>query len=424
MPDKETKVDESKLSASSPPPGRPLSSDRVEPGDQDPKKDVKLLDVVEPTAEEAAAAAAMVRYSSAEAAASIALRHEKDPDSSWASVRNDEDHDHDNYDYDHPSPTKTAPAPLLQVNPPAASSPRPTALPVPQQYRLRPQDLDPQKTDALTAATTSSSSASSSLRGPGAYAIAPRRFGTNAAQAAASNDNSWSNHDDTDTPTTTDLPVFSLDLETALDAQIVPERDLNHEVQQRIEALTIEALTVELKTKDTAARPPRSGAVPKAVILTIIIAVCLMAIGISVGVKNGKGTSNSNVDNESVDYDGSAPSSPSTIFVPDLEFARAIFAPLSGEDVLLDELSPQYKALWWIVHEDPTNTILMTAQNETQWSRSRLLELYAMAVLYFATDGSNWWDQLDFLGNRTVCDWDRAVECDEEGAVLILALGK
>jgi hypothetical protein len=456
MPDNGAKVDESKLSASSPPPptppSRPLSYDRVEPsGDRDPKKDGKrLMDVVEPTVDEAAAAAAALsRYSSAEAAASFALRKEKDPDASWASITNNNNNDDDHHEKDHPpSPATPIPsAPLLrQANLPPALPSRPTALPVPQQYRLRAQDLDPQKTDSLAGAVAATSS--SSLRAPGAYAMAPRRFGNNATQAeadtaaaaAASNDqeefsNSWSNNDDNtdgdnnnNNNNNTDAALFTLDLEDALDAQIVPERDLNHEVQRKMEALTIDALTVEVKTKkDTAARPSRSSGISKSVVLMMIlfVVVFLVAIGIWVGAKNRKDTSNNNNnnnENESVKNDG--PTSPPTVCLPDLEGARAIFVPLSGEDVLLDELSPQYKALWWIVHEDPTNMMQMTVQNETQSSKLRLLEKYAMAVLYFATDGSNWWDQLDFLGNTSVCEWDRAVECDGEGAVLILALGK
>jgi hypothetical protein len=80
-----------------------------------------------------------------------------------------------------------------------------------------------------------------------------------------------------------------------------------------------------VKQTNRAAQPHRGGAaVPKLVILTIIIAVCLIAIGTWVGVKNGKDTSNNNnIDNESVENDGSSPS----MFVPDLEFAKAIFAP-------------------------------------------------------------------------------------------------
>jgi hypothetical protein len=42
--------------------------------------------------------------------------------------------------------------------------------------------------------------------------------------------------------------------------------------------------------------------------------------------------------------------------LPDVEFAKAIFALLSGDDTLLDEFTPQYRALWWIVHENPTKS--------------------------------------------------------------------
>jgi hypothetical protein len=156
--------------------------------------------------------------------------------------------------------------------------------------------------------------------------------------------------------------------------------------------------------------------------------MALVAIGSVVGLKNRKESLSINTsqnENENVN-DESVPTSSPTKFLPDLEFARAIFAPLSGDDALLDELSPQYKALWWIVHEDPTEMIMLVAQNnETQSSRSRLVELYVMAVLYFATDGSNWLNQMDFLGSKTVCDWGyEGIDCNEEGYVIQLYLGR
>jgi hypothetical protein len=208
-----------------------------------------------------------------------------------------------------------------------------------------------------------------------------------------------------------------------LDAQIVPERDLNHEVQKKMEALTIDALTVEVKTKkDRATRPPR-GAFPKSVVTMISLGVCLLLVAIVSAV-----VASNNKENERVD-DGSAPSSPPKTFVPDLEFARSIFAPLSANDTLWDESSPQYKALWWIVHDDPAKMI-MTMQDETQSSSSSMIvERYVMALLYFATDGPNWPTHFNFLGNSSICDWNDdtsklGVQCSDQGATTELELGK
>ena len=35
----------------------------------------------------------------------------------------------------------------------------------------------------------------------------------------------------------------------------------------------------------------------------------------------------------------------------------------------------------------------------------KIIERYVLALIYFATDGDNWDNDLDFLSNATVCDW-------------------
>jgi hypothetical protein len=186
---------------------------------------------------------------------------------------------------------------------------------------------------------------------------------------------------------TGDVPVSTLDPENAVEAQIVPERDLNNEVTKRMEALTIDAQTVEVSNTDRA--PHLRGGDPKSA-SKIIVGVCLMAlvaIGCAVGgIKIRKARRSINTSNsENISADTTSPPT----FLPDLEFARGIFAPLSGEDTLLDELSPQFKALWWIVHEDPADWMMrMIVRNETQSSSSSssmlmmIMERYIMALLY------------------------------------------
>jgi hypothetical protein len=114
--------------------------------------------------------------------------------------------------------------------------------------------------------------------------------------------NSWTNNDNSNAAlrgnndATDDLPVLSLTLETALEAQIVPERDLNNKVQQRMDDITIDTLTVEV------VRP--RGAVPKSVIMTNfgVSLIALLAIGSAVGIKNRKArlTNTFHNENESV----------------------------------------------------------------------------------------------------------------------------
>jgi hypothetical protein len=295
---------------------------------------------------------------------------------------------------------------------------------------LREQIIRPEKQnhDARVGAT-----ASSAMRAPGAYHIVPRPF-RNGTQAV-SDDEELRNSDDDDTDATAlrndvgatdDVPSLFLDPENALEAQVVPERDLNNEVTKRMEALTIDAENVKVRNEDRSPQLLRGGGVPKTAI-KIMVGVCLIAIaaiGSGVGIQNR----NERLSIEtSKNEDESARNTSPPTFIPDLEFARTIFAPLSSDDALMDEFSPQYKALWWMVHEDPANMLLtMMGANETQASSMlrMIMERYTMVVLYFSTDGPNWVSAYDFLGNQSICDWGVPIQCTEEGTVDELNMGK
>jgi hypothetical protein len=306
--------------------------------------------------------------------------------------------------------------PSLSRNPPARpANVAMTARPVPQEYRRNKGDAQNQQ----------NSEAGILLRGPGAY---PIRSTTHGGPAADEHDESTNNDDDQVLNSTNiegnenESALLSDDLTSALEAQVVPERDLNNEVLQRMDALTIDALTVELKIKVVAAQP-RSAA-PKSVIL-IIVGVCLVlvAIGSAIGLKNRKERPTEK--SESV-VDESAPTSPPTL-VSDIELARNFFTPLSGNEALWDESSPQYKALWWIVHEDPAK-LMMKIQDENQSSSNMVVERYVMALFYFSTDGPNWFEQGNFLGNTSICAWraqpGKGVQCNDEGSAVHLRMSK
>jgi Leucine rich repeat len=131
--------------------------------------------------------------------------------------------------------------------------------------------------------------------GPGAYAMRPTNTQHSSIQDESSNHDDYEADDDDNgiTPTTINERneneswlLSEDDPESALEAQVVPERDFNNEVQERMKAIAIDPLTVEVKTKDN------SGAAPKTSVLLIIIGLCLMAlmvaIGTTVGIKNKK----------------------------------------------------------------------------------------------------------------------------------------
>jgi hypothetical protein len=83
-----------------------------------------------------------------------------------------------------------------------------------------------------------------------------------------------------------------------------------------------------------------------------------------------------------------------------IEAFQGILEPFSGE-ALNDVNSPQFKALNWIVNDDPANlSVGGTTPDETIQTR------YVAAVLYYALGGVSWATQYDFLSDRDICTWN------------------
>jgi hypothetical protein len=73
---------------------------------------------------------------------------------------------------------------------------------------------------------------------------------------------------------------------------------------------------------------------------------------------------------------------------------------------------------------------MMTMQDETESSSDMFVKRYILALLYFATYGPNWFDQLNFLGNSSICYWwdatvlFKGVTCNDKKSATQLSLGK
>jgi Leucine-rich repeat (LRR) protein len=211
---------------------------------------------------------------------------------------------------------------------------------------------------------------------------------------------------------------------TVFDAQVVEERDLQQEVQERMKNMTIDAtLVVNVSSKKDENNHARADSRRKSTVTIGTVAATLIILIIASGTIIG---TKKNLRPKPLETMVTA--SP-TASISIWDFARDIFAPLSGEEALMDESSPQYKALSWIVHEDPTSMMMtMMVGNGTQSSSSSsmsmmILERYIMALLYFSTDGPNWVLQYDFLGNQSICDWGRTIRCSFEGAAVRISIG-
>ena len=76
------------------------------------------------------------------------------------------------------------------------------------------------------------------------------------------------------------------------------------------------------------------------------------------------------------------------------------------EDLHLDG-SPQNLAAAWLAEEDPANLVvpLQPAFNTTTLDGYRYMMRYVMALNFYAMDGENWFDDMNFLSGDDVCFW-------------------
>ena len=74
---------------------------------------------------------------------------------------------------------------------------------------------------------------------------------------------------------------------------------------------------------------------------------------------------------------------------------------ITPAEILTNELSPQYKALHWMAYED-----ILRRQPDTDFSVKKIIQRYALSVIYFATAGELWRDSALFLSNLDECSWN------------------
>ena len=82
--------------------------------------------------------------------------------------------------------------------------------------------------------------------------------------------------------------------------------------------------------------------------------------------------------------------------------------------LLLDPLSPQGKAYDWMKNVD---TALDVCTYPT------LNQRYAMATLYFSTNGDGWTKSADWLTDVSECSWELAI-CNADGVLTGLFMSK
>jgi hypothetical protein len=81
---------------------------------------------------------------------------------------------------------------------------------------------------------------------------------------------------------------------------------------------------------------------------------------------------------------------------------------VSSEQDLYNSCSPQFSSLWWLAMEDQATTTTFTTATANR---------YIVAAIYFADGGVKWYEQLQFLSNKSICLWHNSssrlgVSCD------------
>ena len=71
---------------------------------------------------------------------------------------------------------------------------------------------------------------------------------------------------------------------------------------------------------------------------------------------------------------------------------------------LWNDSTPQGKAIRWLAEEDGLE--VYPAESEL------LVQMYALAVIFYATGGDTWTENSHFLSNMSVCHWKKRDEDD------------
>ena len=213
-------------------------------------------------------------------------------------------------------------------------------------------------------------------------------------------------------------------------AEIVDMNDIETQFMNRIIANATTATEVQVidegnnngngdKMDDTNQSGGRgkSGLLSKGLITCIVIFVVLI-IFVILRVSSGadaddKDNTNQLIDDgdDSIDAGGiesNATIAPTTkVILNDYEYLLNILSPdISDLDKLLDNTTSQYRAMNWLLEDDPA------VYDIQQIDKRSLIERYIISHLYFSTSlahlkgGQDWRNKLNFLSSYSICDWN------------------
>jgi Leucine-rich repeat (LRR) protein len=168
----------------------------------------------------------------------------------------------------------------------------------------------------------------------------------------------------------------------------------------------------------TAAAPTRQRRpCPKvAVAILVVVLAVVVAVGIFFIVDSSRTQSSepTGVDMDNPPESDIPKPSDEPNQTPQDEVEIDILLEQTSGDALMDKNSPQAMARKWLLEEDPAQVSIRVDGEE------RVLQRYALSVLYFALDGGNWTTG-DFLTGASECDWT-GVTCNDDGMDELLDL--
>ena len=195
-----------------------------------------------------------------------------------------------------------------------------------------------------------------------------------------------------------------------------PRRDPNEGIPVASEAQVVEdnnntPVVTAQKHQETGQRNWISHRKSQVILLALIILLIGIVVAVVIplsGGDNGGGQSQQAEDDglqevESSLNTPSPTSSPSVSPAPTSTFERlfGLISAYSGRAVLDDSTTPQSQAFQWIIGD---------FDSSGGWPDETILERYALASIFYSTNGGRWLTVTDFLLQRSYCDW-QGVEC-------------
>lgn len=163
----------------------------------------------------------------------------------------------------------------------------------------------------------------------------------------------------------------------------------------------------------------RGGCGPVAMIAMVAVGICVLIIGLSVGLSGNKNqeatgsTTTSYTDDGYDDFSGSVPDADR------LDRAIAFLSQVSDPSEFNDLYTPRRRAARWMAEEDPMQMTIPQSVSEGK----EFVERYVAALIYFTMNGPLWDVQLDFLSEKHICEWQATYPAGDGGASRKVGIG-